>query len=170
MIAMVACDAEWGIGYQGKLQRRVRSDLRRFRALTLGKVVIYGRKTQATFPGGRPLDGRINIVLRTCDDAMADGCTSCHNLTELRRTIHALKQQGYQDDDFIVIGGGSVYEQLIPYCDTAWVTRFEEAYDADVWFPDLDQSPDWHVESCGQWLEEDGVRFRYMTYRRDEIA
>ena len=59
---------------------------------------------------------------------------------------------------------------MLPYCDTILITQFEEMYEADVWFPAIDQSPDWFLDSCGQWLEEDGVRFRYLTYRRNDIA
>ncbi|NLB50461.1 MAG: dihydrofolate reductase [Clostridiaceae bacterium] len=170
MIAIVACDANWGIGCRGCLQKPVRSDLRRFRALTLGKVVIYGRKTLDTFPGGRPLEGRINLVLRTREEEGCPGCEYFPSVEELMGRVRQLKQEGYHDNDFIVIGGGTVYDQLLPYCDTILLTQFEDMYEADVWFPDIDQSPDWSLDSCGQWLEEDGVRFRYLTYRRNEIA
>ncbi len=170
MKAIVACDAGWGIGCKGCLQQRVGSDLRRFRALTLGKVIIYGRNTLDTFPGGKPLPGRVNLILRTREEGEREGCEFVSSLEELHQRLRWLKHQGYSDNDFIVIGGGKVYEQLLPYCDTVLVTQFEEAYEADVWFPDIDGSPDWFLESCGQWLEEDGVRFRYLTYRRNDIA
>ncbi len=170
MKAIVACDACWGIGCGGCLQRRVSSDLRRFRALTLGKVIIYGRNTLDTFPGGKPLPGRINLVLRTREEEGQEGCEYLPSMEALHQRIRGLKQAGYQDSDFVVIGGGKVYEQLLPYCDTVLVTQFQESYEADVWFPDMDQSPDWFLESCGQWLEEDGIRFRYLTYRRNDIA
>ncbi|MFA5585463.1 MAG: dihydrofolate reductase [Saccharofermentanales bacterium] len=170
MIAIVACDSAWGIGCNGCLQQPVSSDLRRFRALTLGKVVIYGRKTMDTFPGGRPLPGRTNLVLRTRDEDSSPNCDYFSSLDELLARIRTMKQAGYQDSDFIVIGGGTVYEQLLPYCDTVMVTQFESMYEADVWFPNLDCSPDWFLDTCGHWLEEDGVRFRYLTYRRNDIA
>ncbi len=91
-------------------------------------------------------------------------------MEELHQRIRVLKQQGYHESDFIVIGGGAVYEQLLPFCDTVLVTQFEEAFEADVWFLDLDRSPEWTLEACGQWLEEDGIRFRYLRYGRNEIA
>lgn len=170
MIAIVACDANWGIGCQGCLQCAVRSDLRRFRALTLGKVVIYGRKTLDTFPGGKPLPGRINLILRTRVEACAEGCEYFADLDDLMTRVRELKQEGYREDDFFVIGGGAVYDQLLPYCDTVLLTQFAKTYEADVWFPAIDRSPDWSLDSCGQWLEEEGVRFRYLTYRRNHIA
>ncbi len=170
MIAIVACDANWGIGCQGCLQQAVSSDLRRFRALTMGKVVIYGRNTLDTFPGKKPLPGRINLVLRTRDEACVEGCEYFASIDGLLARVRGLKQEGYHDNDFIVIGGGAVYQQLLPYCDTILVTQFEEMYKADVWFPAIDQSPDWYLDSCGFWLEEEGVRFRYLTYRRNDIA
>ncbi|NLB27735.1 MAG: dihydrofolate reductase, partial [Clostridiaceae bacterium] len=125
MIAIVACDANWGIGCQGCLQQAVSSDLRRFRALTMGKVVIYGRNTLDTFPGKKPLPGRINLVLRTRDEACAEGCEYFSSIDGLMARVRGLKQEGYHDNDFIVIGGGAVYQQLLPYCDTILVTQFE---------------------------------------------
>ena len=170
MIAIVACDANWGIGCNGCLQQRISSDLRRFRALTMGKVIIYGRNTLDTFPGGQPLPGRVNLVLRTREEISCVGCDYFSSVEELHQRIRSLKQQGYQDSDFIVIGGGKVYEQLLPFCDTVFVTQFEEAFEADVWFSDLDQSPEWSLATCGQWLEEGGIRFRYLRYERNDIA
>ncbi len=170
MIAIVACDAEWGIGCDGCLQQRVSSDLRRFKALTMGKVVIYGRRTLDTFPGKKPLPGRINIVLRTRKEICKEGCEYAKNIEELMQRLRALKQEGYHDNDFIVIGGAMVYRQLLPYCDSVYVTQFAESYDADCWFPNLDKSPDWYLDSCGQWLEDNKIRFRYLTYRRQGIA
>jgi dihydrofolate reductase len=170
MIAIVACDAKWGIGCDGKLQQRVSADLRRFKALTWGKVVIYGRNTLDTFPGGKPLPGRLNIVLRRRKECNLDHCEYVCSVDELMQRLRLLKRKGYSDDDFVVIGGAMVYRQLLPYCDTVHVTQFAEAYEADCYFPDLDASPEWYLDSYGQWLKEKGVRFRYMVYRRHAIA
>lgn len=170
MIAIVACDSRWGIGCNGCLQQRIGSDLRRFRALTLGKVVIYGRNTLDTFPGGKPLAGRINLVLRRRAEGPIEGAEFFSDMEALHQRIRTLKQEGYEENDFIVIGGGTVYEQLLPYCDVALVTQFESMYEADVWFPSIDRSPDWYLDSCGQWLTENDVRFRYLTFRRNDIA
>jgi dihydrofolate reductase len=84
--------------------------------------------------------------------------------------LRLLKREGYDDDDFVVIGGAIVYRQLLPYCDAVHVTQFAEAYEADCYFPDLDASPEWYLDSYGQWLEEKGIRFRYKVYRRHAIA
>ncbi len=170
MIAIVACDANWGIGCDGRLQQRVSSDLRRFKMMTWGKVVIYGRNTLDTFPGGKPLPGRLNIILRRRKENNFDSCEYVGSIDELIQRLRILKREGYRDDDFFVIGGALVYRQLLPYCDTVHVTKFAEAYEADCRFPNLDASPDWYVDSHGQWLEEKGVRFRYMLYKRQVIA
>ncbi|HHW93167.1 MAG TPA: dihydrofolate reductase [Clostridiaceae bacterium] len=170
MIAIVACDAKWGIGCDGQLQQRVRADLRRFKMMTWGKVVIYGRNTLDTFPGKKPLPGRLNIILRTRKESSLDNCEYVGSIDELMQRLRLLKLEGYHDDDFIVIGGAIVYRQLLSYCDTIHVTKFAEAYKADCLFPDLDASPDWYIESSGPWLEENGIRFRYMVYRRQAIA
>ncbi len=170
MIAIVACDAKWGIGCNGKLQQHVSADLRRFKAMTWGKVVIYGRNTLDTFPGKKPLPGRYNIILRRRKESSCDDCEYVRSIDELMQCLRLLKREGFDDDDFVVIGGAIVYRQLLPYCDTVHVTQFAEAYEADCYFPDLDASPDWYLDTCGQWLEEKGIRFRYMVYRRQSIA
>ena len=114
-----------GIGFDGKLQQRVSADLRRFKAMTWGKS-IYGRNTLDTFPGGKPLPGRRNIVLRTRKESSLDHCEYVGSIDELMQRLRLLKREGYDDDDFVVIGGAIVYRQLLPYCDAVHVTQFAE--------------------------------------------
>lgn len=155
--AVVAADARWGIGREGDQLCRIPADLKRFRALTTGRAVILGRRTLATFPGGRPLPGRRNLILSRDPDFAPEGA-------EVFRDLDALRSAA--PEDAFVIGGGTVYRQLLPWCSTAYVTRLEAAFPADTYFPDLDASPDWRrVESEGPY-EHQGLLFRCDIYRR----
>lgn len=160
MNAIAAVDERWGIGYQGELLARVSADLRRFKALTLGHPVILGRKTLATFPGGRPLPGRDNLIMSTTMDAAPEGARVFRDLDSLLRAARS---------DSFVIGGETVYRQLLPYCDTAYLTLFHRTFEADAFFPDLDADPAWFLaEEEGPFQTEDGLTYTFRTYRRRE--
>ena len=153
MNVIVAVDENWGIGRDGDQLVYLSQDLKRFRALTTGHPVILGRKTLATFPGGRPLKGRRNLILSRDPDFAPEGA-------EVFRDLEALRSAAF------VIGGASVYKQLLPWCDVAYVTRIHAAFPADVVFPDLDRDPDWELAEEEPPLEQDGLKFHYAFYRR----
>lgn len=157
MNAIAAVDENWGIGCEGRLLCPIRADLRRFKALTTGHSVILGRKTLETFPGGRPLPDRANIVLSRDPELVIPGARVVHSVDE------ALALAG---DDSFVIGGESVYRAFLPYCRRVYLTRILAAFPADAWFPDLTGLPGWRVTAQEEPLEENGVRFRYVTYER----
>ncbi len=157
MNVIVCADRDWGIGREGDLLVRISADLKRFKALTLGHPVILGRKTLATFPGGRPLPGRRNLVLSRDPDFCPQG-------VEVFRDVESLAAAAPEDS--FVIGGGEVYRQLLPWCGTAYVTRLAEAYPADAWFPDLDRDPAWQLQETEGPLAYEGGLFRYDTYHR----
>lgn len=159
MDCIVNVTENWGIGLGGRLLVSISADLRRFRALTAGKVVILGRKTLATFPGGRPLKDRVNLVLSTDPTLAIPGAAVAHSLEELFALCRA-----YPPDDLCVIGGASVYELLLPYCRRVRVTRTLLTPEADRFFPDLDKAPDWHMENASEVFEENGIRFQYQDY------
>ncbi len=159
MKAIVAVDENWGIGYKGQLLCRISADLKRFRALTLGKTVILGRKTLDTFPGKKPLPGRDNWIMSTTMAASPEGGRVFQNLDPLLKSA---------PEDSFVIGGGQVYRELLPYCDTVYVTKIHAAFPADAWFPNLDLDKSWRVAERSEMLEENGVTFSYVTYRREE--
>lgn len=146
MKLIVAVDSEWGIGNKGDLLARIRGDLLHFRDITAGKTVVLGSNTLATFPGGRVLKNRVNIVLHPSESYSPEGAIVAHSIPELLELV-----KRYDTNDVFAIGGASVYRQLLPYCDTAYVTKFKKSYEKDVWFEDLDKSPEW--ELC----EESGV-------------
>lgn len=156
MYAVVCVSENWGIGRDGQLLFHISADLKRFRQLTTGKTVILGRKTLATFPGGRPLPNRRSIVLTHAAADIA-GAEVAHSVEE------AAAMAG---DDAVVIGGTSVYRELLPYCDRVYVTVVDAAPDADSFFPDLDASPDWMAVHESETFEENGLRFRYIDYIR----
>lgn len=157
MNLIVAVDQNWAIGKDGDQLVYLKEDLKRFRTLTSGHTVILGRKTLATFPGGRPLKNRRNLILSRNPQFQAEGA-------EVFASVEELVQQA--DGDAFVIGGASVYEQLLPYCDTAYITKIHAGFPADTYFPDLDKSEEWEVVEESESLEQDGIAYHYVTYRR----
>lgn len=145
MNVVVAVDSEWGIGYKGDLLARVKEDLQNFARLTTGKTVILGSNTLATFPGGRVLKDRQNIVLNPDVNYAPEGAVVVHSLDELFEKLDELKKAGLKDEDVFVIGGASVYKQMLPYCNKAYITKFEQSFEKDVYFPNLDEMAEWHI-------------------------
>ena len=163
MKAILAADQNWGIGYQNRLLASIPADMKFFRTTTTGNVVIMGRKTLESFPGGRPLKNRVNLVLTSDKNYEKEGAVILHSLEELQEEIRK-----YPAEQLYVIGGGSVYRQLLPLCDQVLVTRIFESYEADTWFPDLDALPDWVVAEEGEMQEHEGIRFVFRTYARKQ--
>lgn len=157
MKAIVAVDENWAIGKGGDQLCYLSADLKRFKELTTGHPVILGRKTLATFPGGRPLKGRRNLVLSRDPDFQAEGA-------EVYRDLETLLSQAPEDS--FVIGGESVYRSLLDHCDTVYVTKIAHSFPADTWFPDLDRDPAWRMAREEKPLEEKDLTFRYVTYER----
>ncbi len=157
MIAIVAVDQDWGIGKEGQLLCHLSGDLKYFKEKTIGKRILLGRKTLSTFPGGRPLPGRENIILSRNPDFSCPGSVVCHAKEE----VLALGQ------DIIICGGASVYEEFLPQTQCVYVTKIEASLGADRFFTDLDQHPDfylaWEEEN---WREEEGLRYRFTKYER----
>jgi dihydrofolate reductase len=159
MNCIVNASENWGIGRDGRLLVPISGDLRRFRALTTGKTVILGRKTLATFPGGKPLKNRANLILSTDPSLKVEGAVVVRGLAEL-----AAACRGCPPDDLCVIGGASVYELLLPYCNTAYVTRTFLSPPADRFFPNLDAAPGWTMTDASDVREENGVRYQFLEY------
>lgn len=156
MNAIVAVDRNWAIGKDGDQLTYLTEDLKRFRALTTGHAVILGRKTLATFPGGRPLPRRRNLILSRDPGVQVEGAEVFSSVEKLLCAA---------PDDSFVIGGGSVYRALLEQCDTVYVTKIDAVFQADTWFPNLDADGAWAAE-CGERQEQDGLSYGYVTYRR----
>ena len=156
MRAIVAVCRDWGIGKDGDLLVHNKEDMRSFVRHTTGGTVVMGRSTLDSFPGGRPLKNRRNIVLTRQTDFARAGVEVAHSVDE------ALALVADADPDTVwVIGGASVYRQLLPYCGGAVVTKFDELRDADTFFPDLDTDPAFEITET-----EEGETCRFVTYRR----
>lgn len=157
MDAIVAVYADWGIGAAGTQPVTLHADRRRFRQTTDGAAVIVGRKTLEDFPGGRPLRGRHNIVLTRQPLELEDA--------EVVHSPEAAAAAAGQERCF-VIGGASVYRQLLPYVRRAFVTQIDLTPQSDSFFPKLDEDPAWRLAEAEPWQEEDGVRYRFCVYER----
>lgn len=161
MNAILSADRNWGIGYQNKLLISIPSDMKFFRQKTSGHVVVMGRKTLESFPGGLPLKNRVNIVLTRDESYQAPGAVLVHSQEAL---LEEVKQ--YDTQDVYVIGGGAVYEMLLPYCDTAYVTKIDFAYQADTWFPNLDEMPEWRLAEESEEQTCFDIEFTFRKYIR----
>lgn len=159
MKAIVAVDLNWGIGYKGNLLERIPEDMKLFKEMTLGKVVVMGRETFESFPGKEPLKDRINIVLSRNQHFNNDKVIICRSLDEL---FHELKK--YRTDDIFVIGGEAVYKQLLPYCSEAYVTKIENTYTADRFFVNLDKEDGWKLVSESELKTYKNVNFKFLKY------
>ena len=157
MEAIVAVYSDWGIGRAGTQPVVLKADRAHFRELTAGAAVLVGRRTLADFPGGKPLKGRLNLVV-TRQDIEIEGAVVVHGTEEA--LAKAAKQPRC-----LVIGGASVYRAFYPYLDTVYVTKIELCPESDSFFPDLDADPAWVCEA-GERLEENGIGYRFCTYRK----
>jgi len=156
--AIVAVFSDWGIGSEGTQQVVLKADRKHFRDLTMGAAVLVGRRTMEDFPGGRPLKGRTNLVL-TRQDIDVPGAFTVHSAEEAA-------EQAARFDRCLVLGGASVYRQMLPWVSTVHVTQIALSPQSDSYFPNLDQSPDWVLQNSGPWLTEAGVSYRFCTYVR----
>ena len=161
MKAIVAVDKNWAIGYKGKLLVSIPSDMKRFREITTGKVVVLGRKTMATFPNGLPLKNRTNIVLTTDNSYSAGDAIIVHSIDEL---LEELKK--YNSDDIYIIGGDSVYKQMLPYVDTCEVTKIRHAYDADTFFPNLEKNDEWEISEESEEKIYFDLEYTFQIWKR----
>ncbi len=161
MNLIAAVDRNWAIGNKGQLLVRIPNDHKMFRQETLDKVVVYGRKTLETFPMAQPLDRRVNIVLSRNPALTVRGATVVHSVEELLKVCDQ-----YPSEDVYIIGGESVYRQLLPYCDTAHITKIDYAYQADAFFPDLDKDPDWEITAESDEQTYFDIPYEFVKYER----
>lgn len=161
MNIIVAVDQNWAIGHNNKLLVSIPSDMKFFRSTTTGKVVVMGRKTLESFPNGLPLKNRINIVLTANPNYKVKDAIVCHSMEEV---LEELKK--YDSEDVYVIGGDSIYHQMLPYCDVAHVTKIFHAYEADSWFPNLDQDPEWEITADSEEQTYFDLEFQFVKYER----
>lgn len=158
MELIVAVYDDWGIGKDGTQPIALSADRKFFRETTRGAMVIVGRRTIADFPGQKPLPGRVNVALTRTPQEIPGFtvCTSPEQAAEFAKTAQRA----------MVIGGGSIYRQMLPLCDTAYVTKVHCTPESDTFFPNLDADPQWELAEILQKGEEDGTAYEMCLYRR----
>lgn len=161
MNLIVAVDNNWAIGRKGKLLVSIPNDMKHFREETTGKVVVFGRKTLDAFPQSQPLANRTNVILSANKDFSVKGATVVPSLEAL---LEELKK--YDDEDIYVIGGDSVYKQLLPYCKVAHVTKIDHEYEADTYFPNLDEDPAWQITAESDEHTYFDLPYVFLKYER----
>ena len=158
MELIVAVYDDWGIGCCGTQPVALAADRKFFRETTRGAMVITGRRTIEDFPGKKPLPGRVNVAISR-NASEIPGFTLCRSpeeAAELAKTA----------DRAMVIGGGSIYRQMLPYCDTAYITKVHTTVPCDTFFPNLDEAEDWYLAECLQSGEENGLSYEMLLYMR----
>ena len=160
MKLIVAVSKTWGIGKDGDLLFHFPEDMKYFRETTKGSIVIMGRTTLDSLPGGEPLKGRVNIVLTRNRELKKDGVNFVYSIDELLREVG--------EKEAFVIGGAEVYTSLLQYCDEAYVTKVDAVVDADKYFPNLDEFSDWKVTCESDTLidEKTQIKFSFLKYEK----
>ena len=160
MYLIAAADKNWAIGKNGGLLYRLPQDMKFFRETTQGSVVVMGRKTLDSFPGGKPLKNRVNIVFTRNADFEREGVITCGSADELMKIL-----DGYKDKNVFVIGGEQIYRLLLPYCTRAYITRVNAEAEADSYLPDLEKEG-WHITSESDTLTDNGIDFKFVVFEK----
>lgn len=163
MNLIVAVDKNWAIGSKNQLLVRIPADQKFFREMTTGKVVVMGRKTLESFPNGLPLKNRTNIVVTRDKDYQVPDAIIVHDMDELHEEL-----KSYPSESIFVIGGETIYRQLLDECDVAYVTKIDYAFDADAYFPNLDEMTAWSVTESGE--EQTYFDLEYYFYKYERTA
>lgn len=163
MNLIVNVDKNWGIGCQNKLLVHIPEDMKFFRKETVGKVVVMGRKTLESFPGGQPLKDRTNIVLTRNENYKVKGAQVFHSAEAVLGEL-----EKYPTEDIYIIGGGSIYKKFLSLCSVAHVTRVNHAYEADTYFPNLEEMPEWTLTGESEEKTYFDLEFRFCRYEKQE--
>lgn len=161
MNLIAAVDKNWAIGLDNKLLVSIPEDMKFFRTTTIGKVVVMGRKTLESFPNGRPLKNRVNIVLTSDVNYNVNDAVIVHSMEEL---LEELKK--YNSEDIYVIGGESIYRQMVDMCDVAHITKIDYEYQADSYFPNLDEKEEWSITADSEEQTYFDLEFYFLKYEK----
>lgn len=161
MNLIAAVDENWAIGNKNRLLVSIPADMKFFRETTVNKVVVMGRKTLESFPGGQPLKKRTNIVLTRDKNYKVKDAIVVNTIEAL---LEELKK--YDEEDIYVIGGDSIYRQMLPYCKLAHITRIHHTYEADTYFPNLDQMEDWEITGISDEQTYFDLEYEFVRYER----
>lgn len=164
MNLIVCTSRNWGIGNKNQLLFHIPDDLKQFKSLTIGKTIIMGHNTLNSLPGGNPLPGRTNIVLSRNPGLTVEGATVCHSVQDVLIEVSALPH-----NEVFIIGGEMVYRAFLPYCRRALVTRVDATPEADTFFPDLQEHPQWKIRRESDFMEHNGLSYQYVEYVKDAL-
>lgn len=156
-------DQNWAIGKNNQLLVKIPADMKFFRETTTGKVVVMGRRTLESFPNGQPLKNRTNIVLTHDHTYQVKDAVIVYSMEELREEL-----KKYPSEDIYVIGGESIYSQLVDACDVAHITKVDYAYDADAHFPNLDEKPEWHMTQDSEEQTYFDLIYHFYKYEKEK--
>ncbi len=160
MNVIVAVDKNWAIGKDNRMMWSIPADMKFFRETTKGNIVIMGRKTLESFPQGQPLKNRVNIVITRKKDYKVKGAVIVHSVEE------AVKEAKKYEGELFVIGGESIYRAMLAYCDTAYVTKIDHAFDADTYFPNLDEDKEWQMTKISEEQTCFDLEYYFTVYER----
>lgn len=163
MKAIVAVDEKWGIGKNNDLLISIPEDMKHFVKYTKNKVVVMGKNTLDSFPGGNPLKGRTNIVISRKESIDKDVIL----VPSIEKALEEIKK--YNSDDVLIVGGASIYEQFLDYCSECIITKIEKSFDADVFYPNLDEKSNWKIIEESEKMNYEGIDYKYLIYRNDNI-
>lgn len=158
-------DKNWAIGKNNQLLVRIPADMKFFRETTTGKVVVMGRKTLESFPNGQPLKNRTNIVLTHDKSYRVKDAIVVSSMEELQEEL-----EKYASGDIYIIGGESIYRQFVDACDVAYLTKVDYAYDADAYFPNLDEKPEWQVTQDSEEQTYFDLIYYFYKYEKKTIS
>ena len=161
MNLIAAVDNNWAIGKNNQLLFSIPADMKFFRTTTTGKVVVMGRKTLESFPNGQPLKNRTNIVLTHDRTYRVKDAVVVYSMDELREEL-----KKYDSEDIYVIGGESIYRQLVDECDVAHITKIDFAYDADAYFPNLDEKDEWEITADSEEQTYFNLIYHFLKYEK----
>ena len=164
MNLIAAVDNNWAIGKNNQLLVSIPADMKFFRTTTTGKVVVMGRKTLESFPNGQPLKNRTNIVLTHDRTYRVKDAVVVYSMDELREEL-----KKYDSDDIYVIGGESIYRQLVDECDVAHITKIDFAYDADAYFPNLDEKDEWEITADSEEQTYFNLIYHFLKYEKKKF-
>ena len=164
MNLIVACDKNWGIGKDGSLLCNIPGDLKYFKEKTMGKTVVMGRSTLESLPGGKPLPNRTNIVMTHRADFTKEGVIVVHSMDQLIEELN-----NYEPDDVMIMGGATVYNELMTLCDKLYITKIDHEFDADVFIKNADELPQFKVVWKSEVFTENGYSYQFYEYRRKQV-
>jgi len=163
MNIIAAVDRNWAIGQEGRLLVQIPADQKYFREITKGKVIVLGRKTLETFPNKIVLPQRTNVILSTDNHFSVRGGIVVHSMEE---ALEELKK--YQEEDIFIVGGSSIYQQFLPYCNMAYITKIDYTYQADRYMPNLDKDKNWKVIADSEEQTYFDLEYYFYRYKRLE--